>query len=184
MTVEGGLDEPEELEPEQGTLRLADAEDRWTSADWERAAAAVLRKARRLGEDDPDDLVWERLTRETLDGIGVTPLGTPALLADVATAGRPTRAGEWDIRAPLAVAGPRSANEEALVDLQNGVTSLWVQLPADADAGAVLGTVLAEVLLELAPVVVDAPEAPVAAAQALLALLEERGVRAAAGTNL
>ena len=53
--VEGGLDEPEELEPDQGTLALAGPEDAHGRADWERAAAAVLRKARRLGDDDPDD---------------------------------------------------------------------------------------------------------------------------------
>ncbi len=39
-TLEGGLDEPEELEPEQGSLALADAEDRHSRDDWEKAAAA------------------------------------------------------------------------------------------------------------------------------------------------
>ena len=55
--VEGGLDEPTELEPEQGDLALADPADDHTRADWEAAAAAVLRKAGRLGDDDPDALV-------------------------------------------------------------------------------------------------------------------------------
>ena len=78
--VEGGLDEPDELEPAQGSLDLASPEDRATVADWEAAAAAVLRKAKRLGDDDADALVWEKLTRTTLDGIELTPLGTPDLL--------------------------------------------------------------------------------------------------------
>ena len=56
--VEGGLDEPAELEPEQGSLRLAAPDDRHDAAAWEAAAAAVLRKARRLGDDDPDSAVW------------------------------------------------------------------------------------------------------------------------------
>jgi methylmalonyl-CoA mutase len=106
----------------------------------------VLRKAKRLGEDDADELVWEKLTRTTLDGIGVTPLGTPALLDDLQTVGRPTRAGDWDIRAQV------STNEDALVDLSGGVTSLWVR--GDADPAALLEGVL----LDLAPVVLDGPD--------------------------
>ncbi len=178
--VEGGLEEPAELEPEQGTLDLADAGDRWSIEDWERAAAAVLRKSRRLGEDDPDDLVWDKLTRTTLDGIAVAPLGTSALLDGVATEGRPTRAGDWDVRAHLVGADARAANEDALVDLDGGVASLWV----DATSGTDLTTLLEGVLLDLAPVVLDAPTAPVAAAEALVSLVQERGVTPADGTNL
>ena len=90
--VEGGLDEPEELEPAQGSLALASPDDTATVADWEAAAAAVLRKAKRLGDDDPDALVWDKLTRTTLDGIEITPLGTPDLLEGRRpAAGRPAR---------------------------------------------------------------------------------------------
>ncbi len=94
-----GWTSPDELEPAQGSLDLASPEDTATVADWEAAAAAVLRKAKRLGDDDPDALVWQKLTRTTLDGIEVTPLGTPDLLEDRATSGRPTRQGDWDVRA-------------------------------------------------------------------------------------
>ena len=45
--VEGGLDEPTALEPEQGALALAAPEDAHDRAAWEAAAAAVLRKAGR-----------------------------------------------------------------------------------------------------------------------------------------
>ena len=38
-------------------LALASEEDVATAADWERATAAVLRKSRRLRDDDPDELV-------------------------------------------------------------------------------------------------------------------------------
>ena len=62
-------------------LSLADGQEHDVS-EWEKAAAAVLRKARRLSDDDPDETVWERLTRTTIDGIGISPLGTPALVAD------------------------------------------------------------------------------------------------------
>jgi methylmalonyl-CoA mutase len=154
QTVEGGLAEPEELEPDQGSLELAGPQDRHDRADWEAAAAAVLRRARRLGDDDPDELVWDRLTRTTLDGIGITPLGTRELLDDLTTTGRPTRVGAWDVRAHLAVTDPTTDNETLLADLEGGVTSLWLEAPNDTDWGALLD----EVLLDLAPVVLQTTE--------------------------
>lgn len=162
----------------EGALGLAHADDAWTQADWERAAAAVLRTSRRLREDDPDSLVWERLTRRTLDGIEITPLGTPRSLEGVSTAGRPARAGDWDVRSLVERGPEKLLNEAALVDLDGGVTSLWVQ----ADAGTDLGVLLEGVLLDLAPVVLDAPADPVAAAQALLAHAGDTDL--ASGTNL
>ncbi len=156
-TVDGGLDEPEELEPEQGSLALADAEDRSSREDWEKSAAAVLRKTGRLRDGDSDAEVWDRLALRTLDGIAVSPLGTPQLVEDLATSGRPDRAGDWDIRAHLSGSDAKQANEAALVDLDNGVTSLWLQGTPDTD----LAAVLEGVLLDLAPVVLDgiAPDA-------------------------
>ena len=177
--VAGGLDEPEELMPAPGSLDLAGPGDQPTVADWEAAAAAVLRKSRRLSADDPDSLVWDKLARRTLDGITVTPLGTAALVDDLQTAGRPTRTGDWDIRAHLAGPDAKALNETALVDLDGGVTSLWLQVGADAD----LSTVLDGVLLDLAPVVLDAPYGDqVAVAQAFLGVLGD--TTPAPGTNL
>jgi methylmalonyl-CoA mutase len=172
--VEGGLPEPDELEPEQGSLDLAAPEDRHTREEWEAATAAVLRKSRRISEDDPDDVVWAKLTRTTLDGIGVTPLGTPDLLDGLATAGRPTRAGAWDIRAHH---GAGTANEAVREDLEGGVTSLWLYTD-----GSDLTSVLEGVLLDLAPVVIDAPGDPLAAARAFLEYAE--GSELAEGTGL
>lgn len=181
--VEGGLDEPTELEPEQGSLRLESPDDRHDAAAWETAAAAVLRKARRLGEDDPDSAAWEALTRTTLDGIAVAPIGTRESVADLTTSGRPTRAGDWDIRAWVFGPDAAAAHEAVLVDLENGATSLWVELGRGLSATD-LATVLQGVFADLAPVTLEAPGEPVAAAEALLAVLEERGVDAHPGTNL
>jgi methylmalonyl-CoA mutase len=175
--VEGGLPEPDELEPAQGTLDLAAPEDRHTREEWEAATAAVLRKSRRIGESDPDSVVWERLTRTTLDGIAVTPLGTPDLLDDLVTGGRPTRAGAWDIRAHHGAGAAKAVNEAALVDLDGGVTSLWLETD-----GADLAALLDGVLLDLAPVVLDPPTDPLGAARAFLEYAGERDL--APGTNL
>ncbi|MGH3362879.1 MAG: methylmalonyl-CoA mutase family protein [Nocardioides sp.] len=177
-TVEGGLDEPDELEPEQGSLDLADPDDQYSREDWERAAAGVLRKARRLGDDDPDGQVWAELALTTLDGIQISPLGTADLLDQLATSGRPDRAGEWDIRAHLGTLESKAANQAALVDLDNGVTSLWVEVTPETD----LVTLLDGVLLDLAPVVLDAPDDQAEAARALLGLLGD--TIPADGTNL
>ena len=160
MTVEGGLDEPEELEPAQGSLDLADPADTWTVADWEREAAAVLRKSKRLTDDDADERVWEKLTRRTLDGIDVTPLGTPDQLIGLETSGRPTRQGDWDVRSYVDGRDAKAANEESLVDLDGGVTSLWLRVDADTD----LSVLLKDVLLDLAPVVLDGADPGTAAA--------------------
>lgn len=163
-----------------GNLRLAGPEDTWSLSDWEAEAATVLRKSRRLGEDDPDARVWDKLTRTTLDGIAITPLGRAADLEGLATAGRPTRVGAWDIRAHLTAPGvaAAAANETALADLEGGVTSLWLRADADTD----LDGVLAGVYLDLAPVVLDAPTAPLAVAQAFVRHLES--TEPAPGTNL
>lgn len=176
--VEGGLAEPEE--PTPGSLDLMAPEDEHTRADWEAATATVLRKARRLGEDDPDDLVWARLTTQSLDGIDVLPLGTPDLIESLQTAGRPTREGAWDIRAHVdAVSSPAKAlNEAVLVDLDGGVTSLWVRADATTDLAAVLDGVF----LDLAPAVLDAGADALGVAQAFLSYVD--GAELHVGTNL
>ena len=150
-------------------------------ADWEKAAAGVLRKSGRMTADDPDELVWDKLTRKTLDGIPVTPLGTPETVADLQTSGRPERLGEWDVRAWFAEPDPKSAADAIQVDLDNGVTSLWLEVGASGVPVDGLGTALANVLLDVAPVVLEASD-PVAAAEAFAEVA--RGTTLAEGTNL
>ena len=144
-------------------LTLAQPEDAHSRADWEAATAAVLRKTRKLGDNDPDSAVWDKLTRPTLDGIGIVPLGLPG---GTPTPVRPTRAGAWDVRSLVCGPDAKLANEAALVDLDGGVTSLWLAADASTDVAATLK----DVLLDLAPVVLDAPSATTAVAEAFLAL--------------
>lgn len=144
-------------------LTLAQPEDAHSRADWEAATAAVLRKTRKLGDNDPDSAVWDKLTRTTLDGIGITPLGEPG---GPATPVRPNRQGAWDVRSLVSGPDAKLANEAALVDLDGGVTSLWLAADESTDVAATLK----DVLLDLAPVVLDAPSATTAVAEAFLAL--------------
>ncbi|HEX5917717.1 MAG TPA: methylmalonyl-CoA mutase family protein [Nocardioides sp.] len=149
----GGLDEPVELQPAEGSLRLVGDGDTYDVAAWEAATAAVLRKARRLGEDAPDTDVWDVLSRATLDGIRVPPIGQPADLEGRTTSGRPQRAGAWDVRTVLVGDDAAELNEAALVDLDHGATSLLL----DVERGTDLSVALRGVLLDLAPVTLDRP---------------------------
>ncbi|KQT94185.1 methylmalonyl-CoA mutase [Marmoricola sp. Leaf446] len=165
-------------------LSLAEG-SRHTREDWERAAAAVLRKARRLGEDAPDHDVWEALTGTTLDGLRVPPLGTPELVADLPAPVRPpARDAGWDVRAWLADADAARGNAALLTDLENGATSLLVQVGAGGTAPEDLARLLDGVLLDVAAVVLDAPGDPLGAARALAAVAEGVEAPLAAGTNL
>ncbi|WP_235735940.1 methylmalonyl-CoA mutase family protein [Nocardioides alcanivorans] len=176
-------------------LALAAAGDQHSAADWEKATAAVLRKSGRLTEADPDSKVWDKLTRTTLDGIPVAPIGTADAVTEVAPTGLPGAAPftrgrlaekpeiGWDIRPLFSGLAAKALNEAALVDLENGATSLWLRVGA-ALAPADLEAALKGVFLDLAPVVLDAPEDPVAAAEALVAVLRDSGVTPADGTNL
>jgi methylmalonyl-CoA mutase len=139
-----------------------------------------------LSESDADSLVWDKLTRKTLDGIAITPLGTPALVDDLQTAGRPDRAGEWDVRAYFADPDAKASAADVALDLDNGVTSIWLEVGAGGVPVTDLGTALNGVLLDVAPVVLEADDA-VAAAQAfgdLAAGVRTAGGALADGTNL
>jgi methylmalonyl-CoA mutase len=158
-TVAGGLDEPDRLQPEQGALALASPEDDWSRTDWEQAAARVLRRSGRLSDDDPDEAVWAALTHTTYDGVEIPPLGTPELVGSSPC--RPDRVGRWDVRVRAG-----TDNARILAELEQGATSLWLlteDVPADE-----LGGVLEGVLLDLAPVVLEAPT--LAHAEALTSL--------------
>jgi methylmalonyl-CoA mutase len=122
-----------------------------------------------LRDEDADDLVWDRLTRRTLDGIDVVPLGTQEDLAGLSTAGRPARSGEWDVRALFTDPDPATTRSAILTDLENGVTSIWLAAgPGGVPVGD-LAAALDGVLLDVAPVVLDS-RTPLHAAESLVAL--------------
>src|SRR5690242_4484960 len=140
-----------------------------TQQDWEKLAAGVLRKSGRIAEGDADALVWDKLTRRTLDGIAVTPLGTPALVGNLTTAGRPDRVGEWDVRGYFPDPDATLTANDVQTDLDNGVTSVWLEVGAGGVAVEDLASALKGVLLDVAPVVLDSDD-PVATATAFAAL--------------
>lgn len=167
-----------------------------TRDEWEKAAAAVLRKSRKLGEEAPDSAAWAKLTTTTLDGITVAPLGTPALSADLPDGGLPGQApftrgatatrelDGWDIRAWFTDPDAERTARDVVTDIENGVNSLWISAGSGGVPIDALATILEPVFVDLAAVVIDAPFEPVEAAQALVDVITDKGVSAAHGTSL
>lgn len=165
----------------------------YSQDQWEKIAAAVLRKSGKLTEGDPDDVVWSKLTRTTLDGIPVSPLGTAELVADLPATGLPgqapftrgreaTRNDAWDIRPLFCDPDAKATAADVLTDLENGATSVWLQLGAAGIPVAELTIALEKVLFDVAPVTLDAGPDALAAAQAFAELV--KGKTLAVGTNL
>ena len=164
-------------------------------SEWEKATADVLRKAKRLGDDALDSEVWNLLAHQTLDGINITPLGTPSLTDDLADPGLPGQApftrgssathelDGWDIRAWFTDPDVAVTADHVVADIENGVNSLWLAVGEGAIPVDALARVLEPVFLDLAPVVLDAPEAPLDAARALDAVIDDTSVEPAPGTN-
>lgn len=108
---------------------------------------------------------FEELVSTTADGLSIKPLYTAADAGDVLAA-RPAPSEDperpWDLRAGVEHPDPARANEHALEDLTGGAQSLLVRIDPSASAGVAVASqddmarVLDSVLLELAPVALDA----------------------------
>jgi methylmalonyl-CoA mutase len=174
----------------EGPVRLA-GDHVVTAHDWDVAAAAVLRRGRKLADDAPDEAAWDALAGTTVEGLVIPPLGTPeraarraAVLAPAANAGRVDTG--WDIRSLLTDPDPEAAASSALADLENGATSLWVTVGGPGTAPADLSRALDGVFVEMAPIVISAAGATthLDAARALADVLAVREVQANPGSSL
>lgn len=162
---------------------------------WQQLVEDVLAKSGKPGLSGPE--AERALATEVEDGLSVQPLytaqdtapdpGWPGF-APFTRGSRPQGAvlAGWDVRQRHADPDPRRANEAILADLENGVTSLWLQAgPAGLPAGT-LRDALAGVYLDLAGIALDAGADFAAAARELLALYTEGpaapGARQAAGS--
>ncbi|MBS0297992.1 MAG: methylmalonyl-CoA mutase small subunit [Proteobacteria bacterium] len=107
----------------------------------------------------------QRLVRRTYDGLKLQPLygaddASPTLTLRPNPGADPTR--PWDLRATIDHPDPAQANAQAMEELQNGAASLLLRLdPTGRDGIAVadqddLARVLNSVLLDLAPIALDA----------------------------
>ena len=138
-----------------------------TAEQWRHLALAALRKSGNATESTGVEQVDELLATVTYDGLRMAALHTPDG-PPLPAAGLPGQwpfvrgaraaggvAGGWDVRAHLAGHDPRAVREDALDDLENGATSLWLAVGGDALPPAALGDALDGVHLDLAGVVLD-----------------------------
>jgi methylmalonyl-CoA mutase len=155
---------------------------------WRDLVATALRKSGRIDAEAAADTVEAVLTSVTYDGCDVLPLYT-ADDAPPVDPGRPgsfpfvrgSKAGGtvptgWDVRQLHRDPDPEVTREAVMADLENGVTSLWLRLGRGGLPLGSLSHVLRDVLLDLAPVVLDAGTDTAAAADELLSVIAERGV--------
>ncbi|MFF7332014.1 methylmalonyl-CoA mutase family protein [Streptomyces sp. NPDC008150] len=167
------------VQPDDGLTLAADFPD----ASHEQWQALVQKVLHRSGTDTPMTEVEDALATALEDGITTRPLYTPGDAApDPGLPGfapfvRGSRAegngaDGWDVRAWH----PLLSNDSILTDLENGVTSLWLRIGDGAGPVSALDRALEGVLLDLAPVVLDAGEESEAAARELLRLYAEHGV--------
>ena len=150
--------------------------------DWQRLVAAVLNKGR-ADDSRLDGPAAEAALRRHLEG-GLEvdalylrqdrPLGVPGRMPF--TRGRAVRDATlpWDVRQLHDDPDPAVTRQAVLDDLEHGGTSVWVHVGDDGVAVADLAESLAEVRLELAPVVVSSVTDQHGAARALLDLVAER----------
>jgi methylmalonyl-CoA mutase len=174
-------------------LTLAAEFDAVTRDQWRELVAGVLRKA---GREDLPDPVEDALRVPVATGVSVAPLytaddagdlpttvgvpGLPPFVRGAAPGGAVVHSGTpaaWDIRQRHAHPDVATTKEAIAADLENGVTSLWLVLGEGAIPVESLGDVLADVLLDLAPVALSggrgAGEAQLIA-EAFLSLVEGR----------
>jgi methylmalonyl-CoA mutase len=170
------------------TLTLAAEFPAATREQWRELVAGVLRKSGRLRDEATgpvEDLIATRLG----EGITVAPLytaddvapnpGAPGLAPFTrGSSALGTSPDGWDIRQRHADPDVTATTEAVMADLENGVSSLWLVLGEGALPIDALPTVLANVYLDLAPIVLDAGSHSKPAAEALFALAEERKVAA------
>ncbi|MFG2089051.1 MULTISPECIES: methylmalonyl-CoA mutase family protein [unclassified Spirillospora] len=160
---------------------------------WREMVKGVLRKSGAATEDTPLDDIEGLLTRESYDGVpiaalyarGDAPPGRPGLAPFVREV-RPDGEGiaGWDVRQRHAHPDPAVTREAVLADLENGATSVWLRLGDGGLPVAGLPEALRGVLLDLAPVVLEAGERTAEAAEAFLSLAAERGNAADVSGNL
>jgi methylmalonyl-CoA mutase len=165
---------------DSGDLTLAAEFPPATRQQWQRLVAKVLGST----GDSPE----RELVTVTADGIEIAPLYTAC--TDGTDPGYPGQApfargrtasghrGGWDVRQRHEHPDPAVAHEQIMEDLEGGVSSLWLGLGDGRIPVGALPDVLADVYLDLAPVVLDAGEEFTAAADVLLVTAARRGVPA------
>lgn len=153
-----------------------------TLDQWRAQVAKIVAKSH---EDVPADAPERVLRSRTVDGIPIEPLyvadpGVELGLPGQApfTRGRTAvgnRAG-WDVRVRVADPDAKDANDQLLEDLAGGASSVWLRVGAGGTSPAELDAVLADVLLDVIAVDLEAGTNARAVAESYLDLAARRNV--------
>ena len=167
-------------------LDLAEGFPAATRERWRELVAGVLSKSG-VAEERLAHSPESVLATHTLDGFDIEPLYTRASTANDQGStpfahGRRSDGGAtegWDIRARHTDTDPSELRRRLHNDLMNGVSSLWIAVGEGAVPVSGLGDALADVHLDLAPVVLDAgARETFDAATALLEVHADAGIPA------
>lgn len=172
------MDVPESGAAGPAAPDLAEGFPAATLERWRELVAGVLRKSG-VSEDRLAENPESVLATRTYDGFAIEPLYTaepPAAdpgypgLAPFTRGYRPGGGVPtgWDIRARHTDADAETVRKRVHTDLMNGVSSLWIAVGGRGLPAARLGEALADVHLDLAPVVLDPGDGYADAADALL----------------
>jgi methylmalonyl-CoA mutase len=168
-------------------LDLASEFDTASRSDWLRMVNAVMQRSGAITQVEPPDAGVRALRTLLPGGIQVQPLytavdspstlGYPGVMPFV----RGSRAlgssqNGWDIRQRHADPDPAKTRKMILDDLAGGVSSLWLEIGPDRINIDDLDTVLREVYIDLAQVVLDAGPNYEAAAAAFFAISVSKGI--------
>ncbi|MFH5210271.1 methylmalonyl-CoA mutase family protein [Antrihabitans spumae] len=161
-------------------------------AAWQRAVAGVLAKSRRVDVGELPENPEKLLDVRTYDGVTVSPLYTvldeqaetalPGVFPFVRgrDAHRDVNRG-WLVSGRFDLADPAEVNQSILDALGNGVSAIWLGIGNGRLPAGGISAALDEVLLDLAPLTLDAGADVAEAARAVFAVLDER---AAAGDGV
>jgi len=117
---------------------------------------------RALVEKTLKDAPFDSLRRTTAEGLPIEPLYPAAQVRAAFTPRLHDAERPWDVRALVAHPDPARANADLLADLEGGAASALVVIDPTGEAGVAIGSpeglgrVLDGVMLELAPVALDA----------------------------
>jgi methylmalonyl-CoA mutase len=152
-----------------------------TREQWRALVAGVLAKSAKSGASDVDPEL--ALSSATYDGFELRPLYTAAdLPADFVWPVSSLRRN-WDIRQQHAGSDPAAVNSMIRADLENGVASIWLMLAPGELSADDLPRALEGVLLDLAPIAIDAGAESAPAARALLTLAGSAGLSGSLGLD-
>lgn len=165
-------------------LKLAADFDTPTQEAWEKEVLKVLNRGRPEGKEIGIEQAYKRLTSTTVDGLTIEPLytkedaveelGYPGVFPFVR--GATIRNGDmsaWHVAQLHEDPDAAATRQHVLTDLERGGTAVFLRIDPDALKPEDIPTVLADVLLDLAPVYLSSATQQLEAAKALAAYLND-----------